>query len=924
MTNNNSNPWKGLDSYSYSDNSIFYGRSNETETLTDTILNNRFTILYGPSGVGKSSLLNAGVRPKLSENKFFVVDVSLRQFDLKSDLPVSSQIIARVRECAINAHIDITPLSKNEIKGFYEDSLWYFFHTNEFWSSKNEMLTPIVIIDQFEDIFKDEVREQSPEQFFNNLDELSNVVPPMSMREDLLNMDSFRYNQSADFRFVFSLREDYLPRLDDYVYSLNIPELRKSRYSITLLDKDQAREIIQGPANGIVSDSVADKIITILSTQASHNRLLHKIEPFLLSLFMYRVYIEMTRRGLNVISEELINKIGADVVNDFYIESMKKVSSKAMKHLENVLLTPKGHRDSISYDKLMASEKVSDEELKKLLDARILKKNTINNVERFEFTHDILSKYAQINKEKRERNNKSQLVVGYLGTLLSLLLSAIAGWRMSSILTYVSIPILAVTTVICSYGILNIKLKYKRQTLVFLGICGIIGICFDITQSIPSVGYLLYSVVCILALYLLYKFTFTTLIQKSKVLKCCYVAFVWGLSFIVIPVMCFGYNIFIGMNYSRGERFNKNVIYIKDIHGLYGLRNRMSIILKPQFNEPLKPILYPYNTKQINKMGCAYVVKANNKIGVIDTLFNMIKPTEYDSIVVDNKKTLYYYINGREITDVGIGIKWKDGISTTQKHIVRKIINNMVFVKGGDFIMGTNLNKIEMTGYRPINGEQHLHLVRLSDYYINKYETTIEDWVTIMGYDPRTRVSINNADTIQTSHYPVYKISYRDCCKFTQKISELTDVNFDLPTEAQWEYAARGGVNKDPYEFSGSMFVTEVGWIGLNSKFASHSVGELGKNSLGLYDMTGNVAEFCKDYMDVDFYKKTEGKKDPCCTFIPENSKKAMVITRGGAYNTTQRENYQVTRRNKVSPNFIFLSTGFRVVVNKKTNHNIE
>lgn len=118
MADNNNNPWKGLDSYSYSDNSIFYGRTEETDALVDTIINNRFTILYGPSGVGKSSLLNAGVRPKLSESNYFVVDVSMRQFDLKSNLSISAQILARVKKCAKNGQIDITPLSKSGDKGF--------------------------------------------------------------------------------------------------------------------------------------------------------------------------------------------------------------------------------------------------------------------------------------------------------------------------------------------------------------------------------------------------------------------------------------------------------------------------------------------------------------------------------------------------------------------------------------------------------------------------------------------------------------------------------------------------------------------------------------------------------------------------------------------------------------------------------------
>ena len=575
----------------------------------------------------------------------------MRQFDLKSNLSISAQILAIVKKCAKNAQIDITPLSKSGDKGFYEDSLWYFFHTNEFWSSKNELLTPIVIIDQFEDIFKDEVRELSPEQFFNNLDELSNVVPPMSMREDLQNMESFRYNQSADFRFVFSLREDYLPRLDDYVYSLNIPELRKSRYSITLLDKKQAREIILGPANGIVSDNVADKIIEILSSQASHNCLLHKIEPFLLSLFMYRVYIEMTKRGLSAISEELINKIGADVVNDFYVESMKKVSSKAMKHLENVLLTPKGHRDSISYDKLMASEKVTDEELKTLLGARIIKKYTINSVDRYEFTHDILSKYAQKNKEKREHNNKSQLIIGYIGTFVTILLAGLVGWIMSAILTYISIPILIVAAVVCSYGILNVKLTSKRRTIAFLGICGLLGVCIDLTQIIPAIGYVLYLSVCLLSLYLLHKFTTLTFVKTSLVAKYCSVAFVWVLSFLIIPIMCFGYNIYKGMNYSRRGQFSSKIFYVKNSNGQYGLRSRASIIISPLYDDTLHTV------------GGNYIVSARGKYGLLDSTYQIKMPIEYDTYII-SKNTPYFYKEGKEICQSnGLGILWNKSVT---------------------------------------------------------------------------------------------------------------------------------------------------------------------------------------------------------------------------------------------------------------------
>lgn len=909
MADINNNPWKGLDSYSYSDNSMFYGRKNETETLFNTILNNRFTILYGSSGVGKSSLLNAGVRPKLADKSFFVVGVSMRQLDLKSDLSISSQLLALVKDCARNEHIDITPLSKIEDNDFYEDSLWYFFHTNEFWSSKNELFTPIVIIDQFEDVFKEEVRELSSEQFFNSLDELSNVVPPMSMRECLLKNESFRYNQSADFRFVFSMREDYLPRLDDYVYSLNIPELRKSRYSITLLDKCQAREIILGPANGIVSDTVADKVIDILSSQTSHNRLANKIEPFLLSLFMYRVYIEMTKRGLSTISEELINKIGADVVNDFYVESMKKVSTRAMKHLEHVLLTPKGHRDSISYDKLMASEKVSDEELKMLLGARIIKKYTINNVDRYEFTHDILSKYAQKNKERREQNNKSQLVVGYLGTFVTLLLAGLVGWAMSAILTYISIPILIVTSLVCSYGIFNVKLTSKRKTISFLAICGLMGVCIDLTQIIPVIGYVLYITACLFSMYVLHKFASQSFIKTSQVKKNCSVAFIWILSFLIIPVMCFGYNIYYGLNYARRNNFSSNTFYVKNGNGQYGLRNRTSLIISPLYDSTL------------HSVGKDYIVSSNEKYGLIDSSFQIKMPIEFSNYIIEDNM-VYFYLNGKEISENGIKINWGKSVSDNQKKTIRKIVKNMLLVKGGHFNMGTNVKNVKarFSEFKPINGEEFIHDVELSDYYLCKYEVTVEEWITIMDYDPR---KIGNekcdGDTISDLRIPVYKISYEQCMAFVEKIKEMTELQFSLPTESQWEYAARGGQNQEKYLYSGSNFDVQVGWVDRNSDNKPHVVGEKGKegkNSLGFSDMTGNVAEFCKDCMSNTFYKESIGHKDPCCDIGEKRRGKKMVVKRGGSYARTAPENYIVTRRLKAQANYTFGDVGFRLAIN--------
>lgn len=896
------NPWKGLDSYSYSDGSIFYGRNKETDALVDVITNNRFTILYGPSGVGKSSLLNAGIRPKLSVGHYFVVDVNMRQLDLKSQESISSQILTRVRKCAITENIDISSLSKDVYFSEFSDSLWYFFHTNEFWSSKNELLTPIIIIDQFEDIFKEEVKELSAETFFKDLDELSNDVPPFSIREKAEHVESFRYNQSSDFRFICSLREDYLPRLDDYVFSINIPELKKSRYGITLLDSNQAREVIIYPSKGIVSNLVSDKIIKILSTHDSSHCQFQRIEPFLLSLFMYRVYNEMKKRGFTTISEELINTIGSDVVKDFYIESMKKVSPRAMKHLENVLLTPKGHRDSISYDKLKDSEKVTDEELKTLLDARIINRNTVNNVDRFEFTHDILSKYAQKNKEKREHNNKYQLIVGFYGTLLTLLISILIGFIKSAILTYLFIPILIIIALYNSLGILNLKLPTKRRTFEFLGICGLLGLCLDLTQIIPFIGYVIYCGCCIYSFRALKRFSTESFPKITKLQT----AYVWMFSFIIIPVLCFGYNIYSGMNYSRGKQLNSELFYVKNAKGQYGLRNRWSLLIKPKYDEALHAV------------NNGYIAKINKKYGLLNNTLQVEMPFIYDNcIAIDNMPI--FYINDKEISGNGLKITWNKSTTENQKRILRRIVSNMVAIEGGGFKMGTDIKlmKKKYSGFKPLYGEDIIHDVSLSNYYLNKYEVTLDEWKGIMGYDPRTRYrSSCSSDTIGDLQIPVYKISYETCQKFIDKVSELTGIAFSLPTEAQWEYAARGGKKNQRFVFSGSNNEFDVGWINKNSANILHRVGSKSGNGLNLYDMTGNVAEFCKDCFSTSFYSHSKGVNNPCCTNGETFKSVNYIVIRGGSYDSYKPEQYTITARNKAIANLDYLHVGFRLAIN--------
>ena len=246
-------------------------------------------------------------------------------------------------------------------------------------------------------------------------------------------------------------------------------------------------------------------------------------------------------------------------------------------------------------------------------------------------------------------------------------------------------------------------------------------------------------------------------------------------------------------------------------------------------------------------------------------------------------------------TDKNVPSKGQNAKNITEK--VNGVSFKMIKVEGGTFRMGSN----DSEAY---SDEKPVHSVTLSDYYIGETEVTQELWEAVMGSNP---------SRFKGSKKPVEMVSWNDCQKFIKKLNELTGKNFRLPTEAEWEYAARGGNKSKGYKYSGSNNIDDVAWYDENAcdvgdsspDYGTHPVGAKTPNELGLYDMTGNVWEWCSDWYG--------GYSSSSQTNPTGPTSGSYRVERGGSWILDAR-NCRVAIRGRNTPDDRYYSLGLRLV----------
>ena len=438
------NPWLGLESYK--EGEILYGRDEDIRDLTQSVLSDIDTLLYGRSGIGKSSILNAGILPAARRNGFLPV---LVRFSHKED----HSYLCQIRESIANAMIPIpldesgnqADLSVEEksqreielkkrikevipINSKEKESLYEFFHGNTFHDAEGERIKLLIVFDQFEEIFTLQDDESIKKQFFAELADLLNDIMPTVLQQNLAlpiddvrptvvkNDDDFdaifddidlgvknempNFVSDNEIHWVFTIREDFLSEFE--YYTASIPSLKQNRYGLRPINEEQAAQIIMRPVPGLIDKSVA-KLIIEKVTGKSNFKLDGipeiEVDSAVLSLYLNRLYNAKTNE---TITSELIEEKGSEIIKDFYADAISGVEDATIDYLEDKLLNGQGRRDNITVYDAKHDGCATEAELDILCNKKkILRQFNYAGDLRIEYVHDILCPVVKDHKAER-------------------------------------------------------------------------------------------------------------------------------------------------------------------------------------------------------------------------------------------------------------------------------------------------------------------------------------------------------------------------------------------------------------------------------------------------------------------------------------------------------------------------------------------
>ncbi len=396
-------PYPGLSSFREEDRDYFFGREREIAELSEYIKSNVLTVVFGKAGIGKTSLLQAGLIPKLRKEYYLPIYIRIRfQDDKESPL---EQVKAAIE-----------PMIKDLDKtagSFNGDTLWeYFYHLRVF----EGRVRPLLFFDQFEELFT--AGKQKPGEIDPLVTEIGDLVQnwmPAAVQGKYQDQPIAYTSKKPNYRVIFSLREEYLSKLKNlYPY---MPSIVNGRYHFRMqqMKKKDAVAAVWEPGKKIIKNrEVAEAVVKKIprSQDTDYNPYEEqdgswenqRIEPFLLSLFCYKLNQMRLESNIGVISAELLAEVQArDIIEDYYEENIQP----AVRHaLEDQLLTEEGYRKLQDVDTFKKYGDVRNEEVETLIEKRIVRKESRNNIDYIELIHDVLTPILKKSRDKRKEKEK--------------------------------------------------------------------------------------------------------------------------------------------------------------------------------------------------------------------------------------------------------------------------------------------------------------------------------------------------------------------------------------------------------------------------------------------------------------------------------------------------------------------------------------
>jgi len=369
---------------SYSEGQAIYGRDDEILQISESIADNVQTFIYGKSGIGKTSLIQAGVFPNLRKQHFFPVVIRLAFYEKESLRSVVKRLVQEeaVRE---DENIFKVPLSFYTIDGsdVSEAPLYEYFAKMCFVDATGTQFVPVLIFDQFEETINNEDNWQRTVDFLK--DDIYDLVDDsIAIRGQAVDY--------TNYRLVFSMREDYLYCLEDIIDRYSLWELRYNRFRVRALDDESARLVIKltcgdyglEPGN---EERIINTVIKIVKINSGSR--FKEINTALLSL-VCSLLSENAIEGC--IRFKDLRQINSNLAS-YYDSICDKIGSSATRYLESHLLTKDGRRSSIDENEALSSGKISQEQLDYLVEQRLLRRiKTDSTSRRYEYIHDLFAK----------------------------------------------------------------------------------------------------------------------------------------------------------------------------------------------------------------------------------------------------------------------------------------------------------------------------------------------------------------------------------------------------------------------------------------------------------------------------------------------------------------------------------------------------